>query len=57
MPDPVWVVCTKCGSKFDKRPLDRKRIFACPLCKEPGLRVMDEKGNATDEIWPPEFAA
>ena len=54
MPDPTWVICTKCGSKFDTRPLERKQIFACQLCKEPGLRVMDDKGNATDETWPAE---
>jgi DNA-directed RNA polymerase subunit RPC12/RpoP len=49
MADVTWVVCLKCGSKFDTRPLERKQILACPLCKEPGLRVMNAKGEATDE--------
>lgn len=57
MPDPTWVVCMKCGSKFDVRPLERKQIYACQLCKEPRLRVMDAKGNATEESWPPEGEA
>jgi DNA-directed RNA polymerase subunit RPC12/RpoP len=52
----TWAVCLKCGSKFDTRPLERKQIFACQLCKEPGLRIMDAKGEATDETWPKEEA-
>jgi len=54
MTDLIWVICLKCGSKFDSRPLERKQIFACQLCMEPGLRIMDAKGNATDETWPRE---
>ena len=49
MPD---LICLKCGSKWDSKYLERKGVRACPLCKEPGLRVMDDKGNATDEEWP-----
>ena len=60
MPDwahgAMVVICTKCGSKFDTRPLERKQIYACQLCKEPGLRVMDEKGEASEETWPSEKA-
>jgi len=48
----VWAICTKCGSKFDTRPLERKQIYACQLCKEPGLRVMDANGTPTDETFP-----
>lgn len=54
MPDPVWVICTKCGSKFDAAFLERRRQYSCPMCAEPGLRIMDAKGNATEESWPPE---
>lgn len=57
MPESVvWCICLKCGSKFDTRPLERKQTLACPLCKEPGLRVMDANGNATDKTWPREEA-
>jgi len=48
---PEWVICLKCGSKFDADFLERKRQYACPLCKEPGLRVMNERGEATDQAW------
>lgn len=51
-----WVVCLKCGSKFSTAFLGRKGQYACPLCKEPGLRVMKD-GEATEESWPPERAA
>lgn len=51
MPNP-WVVCTKCSAKWIAEALDRKRQYACPLCKEPGMRIMDAKGEATEEGWP-----
>lgn len=51
MPD---LICLKCGSKWDSRYLERKGVHACPLCSEPGLRVMDAKGQATEECWPSE---
>jgi NAD-dependent SIR2 family protein deacetylase len=54
--DVTWVVCLKCGSKYDTRPLERKQILACPMCKEPGLRYLDAKGNATDDTFPREEA-
>ena len=50
------VVCSKCNSKWAVEMLERKRITYCQLCKEPGLRVMNDKGNATDETWPKEPA-
>jgi uncharacterized protein YbaR (Trm112 family) len=53
MPD---LLCLKCDSKWDSQYLERKQVRACPLCKEPGLRYMDDKGNATDETWPKEDA-
>jgi len=49
MPD---LICTKCGSKWDSQYLERKGVHACPLCAEPGLRYMDDKGSATDEAFP-----
>jgi DNA-directed RNA polymerase subunit RPC12/RpoP len=57
MPDPTWVICTKCISKFDASFLERRQEYACPLCSEPGLRIMDAKGNATEESWPAEKEA
>jgi len=54
MEENIWVVCQKCGSKFDKRLLERKQVYSCQLCKEPGLRLMDANGNATDTVWPEE---
>ena len=52
MPDnPLWIICLKCGSSFDAAFLERKGQYACPLCAEPGLRVMKD-GEATDEGWP-----
>lgn len=48
----VWVVCRKCDSKFDSLFLQRKQILHCPLCQEPGLVVLDGRGNPTEETWP-----
>ena len=55
MPD-LFVVCTKCGSRWLVDMLERKGIRHCQLCLEPGLRFMDDKDNATEETWPPEHA-
>jgi hypothetical protein len=52
MSDPTWVVCLKCGSKWQAEMLERKGIRHCQLCLEPGLRIMDAKGNATEETFP-----
>jgi DNA-directed RNA polymerase subunit RPC12/RpoP len=57
MPDDVWIICTKCGASFARWLMERKQAFACPLCKEPGLRVMSAKGEATEETWPKEAGA
>jgi hypothetical protein len=51
---PDMAVCTKCGAKWSTEMLERKGIKHCQLCKEPGLRVMDERGEASEETWPPE---
>jgi len=51
MPDPD-LLCLKCGAKWSSQYLERKKVRACLLCKEPGLRYMDAKGNATDETFP-----
>ena len=56
MPDDVWIICTKCGASFARWLMERKQAFACPLCKEPGLRVMSAKGEATEECWPKDEA-
>lgn len=48
------LICLKCSAKWQSGTLERKRQYACPLCKEPGMRVMNAKGNATEECWPPE---
>jgi len=51
MPDPD-LLCLKCGAKWSSQYLERKKVRACLLCKEPGLRYMDDQGNATDETFP-----
>jgi len=35
------------------KPKSTKRVRHCILCKEPGLRVMGERGEASEEAWPP----
>ena len=49
------LICLKCGAKWSSEMLERKRQFACPLCQEPGMRVMKD-GEATEEVWPQEQA-
>jgi hypothetical protein len=49
MPD---LLCLKCNSKWDSQYLERKGVYACPLCNEPGLRYMREDGTASEETWP-----
>ena len=49
------LICLKCGAKWNDEILERKQYYACLNCKEPGLRTMDDKGEA-GEIWPKEGA-
>lgn len=51
---PEFVVCLKCGAKWETNRLDRKKIRQCELCDEPGLRYMDANGTPTDETYPRE---
>jgi hypothetical protein len=48
------LICQKCGAKWTSEMLERKRLYACPCCAEPGLRYMDAKGTPTDEAFPRE---
>lgn len=48
MLDPI---CLKCDAKWQSEMLERKRQYSCPMCTEPGLRVM-KNGEATDKAWP-----